>query len=134
MRISDWSSDVCSSDLKTIRADVLAMAVDLNREAPRLARNPYAFQQAVRQLARLRGLGEAIVFTSTGEILARNELSLLMEFDRIPTRAIGDANDRQVVIITAETDDRVRALVKLDAYLDAYLYVGRFIEDRKSVV
>jgi len=113
---------------KTIRADVLAMAVDLNREAPRLTRNPYAFQQAVRQLSRQRGLGEAIVFTSTGEILARNELSLLMEFDRIPTRAIQDANEGQVVIITAETDDRVRALVRLDGYLDAYLYVGRFID------
>lgn len=113
---------------KTIRADVLAMAVDLNREAPRLTRNPYAFQQAVRQLSRLRGLGEAIVFTSTGEILARNELSLLMEFDRIPTRAIQDANEGQVVIITAETDDRVRALVRLDGYLDGYLYVGRFID------
>src|SRR5690606_29658160 len=100
----------------------------LNREAPRLARNPFALQQAVRQLARLRGLGEAMVFTSTGEILARNELSLLMEFDRIPTRAIEDANAGQVVIITAETDDRVRALVRLDAYLGAYLYVGRFID------
>ncbi|MFN4310659.1 MAG: ATP-binding protein [Ferrovibrio sp.] len=113
---------------KTIRADVLAMAVDLNREAPRLTRNPYAFQQAVRQLSRLRGLGEAIVFTSTGEILARNELSLLMEFDRIPTRALLDANAGQVIFITAETDDRVRALVRLDGYLDAYLYVGRFID------
>lgn len=113
---------------KTIRADVLAMAVDLNREAPRLTRSPATFQQAVRQLSRLRGLGEAIVFTSTGEILARNELSLLMEFDRIPTRAIQDANAGQVVIITAETDDRVRALIRLDGYLDAYLYVGRFID------
>jgi two-component system nitrogen regulation sensor histidine kinase NtrY len=113
---------------KTIRADVLAMAVDLTRDAPRLTRNPFAFQQAVRQLSRIRNLGEAIVFTSTGEILARNELSLLMEFDRIPTRAIQDANEGQVVIITAETDDRVRALVRLDGYLDAYLYVGRFLD------
>ncbi|WP_341703226.1 PAS domain-containing sensor histidine kinase [Ferrovibrio sp.] len=115
---------------KTIRADVLAMALDLNREAPQLTRNPYAFQQAVRQLSRLRGLGEAVVFTSTGEILARNELSLLMEFDRIPTAAVKDANAGQVVIMTAETDDRVRALFKLDGYLDAYLYVGRFIDNR----
>lgn len=113
---------------KTIRADVLAMAVDLNRSAPSLTRNPYAFQQAVRQLSRLRGLGEAIVFTSTGEILARNELSLLMEFDRVPPRAIEDANAGQVVIITAETDDRVRALVRLDGYLDAYLFVGRYLD------
>ncbi|WP_341898494.1 PAS domain-containing sensor histidine kinase [Ferrovibrio terrae] len=113
---------------KTIRADVLAMAVDLNRAAPSLTRNPYAFQQAVRQLSRIRNLGEAIVFTSTGEILARNELSLLMEFDRVPPRAIEDANAGQVVIITAETDDRVRALVRLDGYLDAYLYVGRYLD------
>lgn len=113
---------------KTITADVLAMAVDLTREAPRLTRSPATFQQAVRQLARLRGLGEAIVFTSTGEILARNELSLLMEFDRIPNRALADANAGQVVVIAAETEDRVRALVRLDGYLDAYLYVGRFID------
>ncbi|HEX6959459.1 MAG TPA: PAS domain-containing sensor histidine kinase [Ferrovibrio sp.] len=115
---------------KTIQADVLAMAADLNREAPSLARNPYAFQQAVRQLARLRSLGEAIVFTSTGEILARNELSLLMEFDRIPTRMLQEANAGQVVIVTTETDDRVRALVRLDGYLDAYLYVGRFVDPK----
>src|SRR3546814_13821890 len=32
--------------------------------------------------------------------------------------------------MTAETDDRVRALFKLDGYLDAYLYVGRFIDNK----
>src|SRR3546814_13889233 len=105
------------------------------RRPPRSTRTDTLFpyttlfrSQAVRQLSRLRGLGEAVVFTSTGQILARSELSLLMEFDRIPTAAIKEANAGQVVIMTAETDDRVRALFKLDGYLDAYLYVG----DRKS--
>src|SRR3546814_10145999 len=33
MRISDWSSDVCSSDLSTAEADLLALVETLNADA-----------------------------------------------------------------------------------------------------
>jgi two-component system nitrogen regulation sensor histidine kinase NtrY len=115
---------------KSIQADVLAMAVDLNREAPRLMRNSFLFGQVLETQARLRSLSEAIVFDGSGRVLARTGLSLLMEFERIPDAAIAEANRGDVAITTSEKDDRVRALVKLDGFLDAYLYVGRFIDAR----
>ncbi len=113
---------------KTIRADILGMAVDLNREASRLGRNPILFQQAVLTLARLRGLGEAMVFTSTREILAQTRLGMQFDLDQITDPMLFDAANGQLVFIAADSDERVRGLIKLDGFVDAFLYVGRFID------
>ena len=47
-------------------------------------------------------------------MLARSGLSLLMEFDKVPQWALDRAADGEVVILTSDTEDRVRALVRLD--------------------
>jgi two-component system, NtrC family, nitrogen regulation sensor histidine kinase NtrY len=115
---------------KVVQSEILAMAADLNREAPRLSRNPALFNQIVSTQARLRALPEAIVFDGTGRVLARSGLSLLMEFERMPVSAMKTADAGEVVLIDSENDDRVRALVRLDRFVDAYLYVGRFVDPR----
>jgi two-component system nitrogen regulation sensor histidine kinase NtrY len=115
---------------KTIRADMLGMAVDLNREAPRLVRNPILFHQAVSTLARLRGLGEAMVFTSTREILAQTRLGMQFDLDQITDAMLQDAAAGQLVFIAADSDERVRGLMKLDGFVDVFLYVGRFIDSQ----
>src|SRR5215813_534672 len=40
------------------------------------------------------------------------------------------ADTGDVAIMTNDSDDRVRALVRLNQFGDVYLYVGRFIEPR----
>ena len=40
------------------------------------------------------------------------------------------AADGEVVVLTSDTEDRVRALVRLDNFIDAYLFVGRFVDAR----
>lgn len=115
---------------KVVQSEILAMAADLNREAPRLVRSPALFSQIVSAQARLRALPEAIVFDSTGRVLARSGLSLLMEFERMPVSALKNADAGEVVLIDSDNDDRVRALVRLDRFVDAYLYIGRFVDPR----
>jgi two-component system, NtrC family, nitrogen regulation sensor histidine kinase NtrY len=115
---------------KAIQADVLAMAADLNREAPRLTRNTMLFNQVMSGQARLRNLPEAIAFDTSGRVLARSGLSLVMEFERLPAWALKAAGRGEVAILTSELDDRVRALVRLEGFVDAYLYVGRFVDPR----
>jgi two-component system nitrogen regulation sensor histidine kinase NtrY len=111
-----------------IRAEALAMATELNRQAPYLAQNPYRLNQFINRLALVRSVSEAVIMQRSGRILARNDLSFTLEFERTPERAIQAAEAGDVVILSEEGDDRVRALIRLDNYLDAYLYVGRFIE------
>lgn len=113
---------------ETIRADILAMANDISREAPQLSRNPALFSRVLQTQAALRSLSEATVFDSTGRILARTALSLSAAFDTVPLDAVSRANEGEVVIFADDDEDQVHALVRLDRFLDAYLYVGRFVD------
>ncbi len=113
---------------QNIRADVLAMARDLNLDAPLLVNNPRRFSQALSLQATVRELTEAIVFDGSGQVLARSGMTYLLEFEPIPKDAIETARAGEVAILTSEYDDRVRALVRLDGLVDAFLYVGRFVD------
>jgi two-component system, NtrC family, nitrogen regulation sensor histidine kinase NtrY len=113
-----------------IRADALAMAADLNREGPSLIGVPDMFQRLVEAQAALRSLTEAIVFMGNGQVIARTGLGFVLELERVPPNAFEQAANGEVVVLTSNADDRVRALVRLDNFIDAYLYVGRFVDAR----
>lgn len=115
---------------QVIRADVLAMANDLNREAPRLIGDPQRFGQVVATQAALRALTEAIVFDGSGRMLARSGLSYTLEFEPIPESALERARDGEVVLMVGDGEDRVRALVRLDRFVDTFLFVGRLVDPR----
>ena len=115
---------------QAIRADVLAMANDLNRDALKLALNPQHLGQVVSAQAALRGLTEAMIFDRAGRTLAKSSLSFTLGFEPIPEDKIRLAAEGDVVIMTNDSDDRVRALVRLNQFGDVYLYVGRFVEPR----
>ncbi|MCK5285375.1 MAG: PAS domain-containing sensor histidine kinase [Alphaproteobacteria bacterium] len=113
---------------QVIKADILAMANDLNRQARHLISNEKVFEQVMRTQALFRNLSEGIVFDSSGNILARSGLTFSLEFEDVPQYAIRHADDGDVVITTGANDDRVRALVKLNNMIDTYLYVGRMVD------
>ena len=115
---------------ETIRGHALAMANDLNSQAPFLVQNPGRLRQLVNRLAELRGLSDTAVLTRNGRILARSGLSFALELERLPEPVMLRAAAGEVVVLTSEADERVRALVRLVAFVDAYLYVGRYIESR----
>lgn len=116
---------------KNITADVLAMANDLNKQSAILARNLREFNKVVTTQALLRNLTEAIVFSEADKsILARTSLSFTLEFELedLSEAELKKAQEGDVVIFTTPTDDRVRAMVKLNNYFDTYLLVGRPID------
>ena len=113
-----------------IRAEALATASALNRQVPDLVLNPNRLTQFLNRVAAVHSLTEVVVLQHNRRILARNDLSFMLEFERMPERAIDAAAAGDVVILSEEGDDRVRALIRLDNYVDAYLYVGRFLESR----
>src|SRR6201998_4483418 len=72
---------------QAIRADVLAMANDLNRDALKLQLNPQYLSQVVAGEAALRGLTEAVIFDHRGTMLARSGLAFSLGFERVPESA-----------------------------------------------
>jgi two-component system nitrogen regulation sensor histidine kinase NtrY len=115
---------------QAIRADALAMANDLNRDAVQLALDPARLDQVVSAQAALRGLTEAMVFDRDGHVLARSSLSFTLGFEPVPDGAMHVADEGEVAIMTSDSDNRVRALVRLDQFGPVYLYVGRYIEPK----
>ncbi len=115
---------------QNIRADALAMASDLNHESSRLVGNPDFFAQLLGTQSLLRNLDEVVVMSSNGRILGRSGLSFSIGIQQLPPSIFEAARRGEVPIITADTEDRVRALVRLTDYADAYLYVGRFIDPK----
>ena len=115
---------------EVIRADALAMAADLNREGPALLDHPAAFRQLVGAQAAIRALSEAVVFDGSGRVLAAAGLGLALGFEGVPEDALERAGRGEVVTLTSDSDDRVRALVRLDGFGDAYLFVGRLVDPK----
>jgi len=115
---------------EVIRADALAMAADLNRDGPALIGDREMFQRLLDAQAAVRALTEAIVFLGNGQVVARSGLGFVLELERVPPQVFEQAANGEVVVLTSDADDRVRALVRLDNFIDAYLYVGRFVDAR----
>ena len=113
---------------EVIRADILAMAHDLQRQAPLLADNREAFQKLIQTQAKLRNLSEVIIFDSGGQILARSGFTASLEVQQIPARAMNRARQGDVVLLTGPNEDRIRALVQLENFKDSFLFVGRYVD------
>jgi two-component system nitrogen regulation sensor histidine kinase NtrY len=119
-----------SEHREVIRADALAMAADLNREGPALLDQPAGFRQLVSAQAAIRALSEAVVFDGTGRVLAAAGLGVALGFEGVPEDALARAGRGETVTLTGDSDDRVRALVRLDGFGDAYLFVGRLVDPK----
>src|SRR5438067_6767968 len=115
---------------QAIRADALAMASDLDRSASTLVLNPQYLAPVLTAQAAMRGLTEAAVLDRRGSMVARTGLTFALGFEDVSQDALRRANQGEVVIMTNDQDERVRALVRLGELNDLYLYVGRFIEPR----
>ena len=113
-----------------IRADILAMANDLNREAAKFYSDPEGFERYVRTQSVVRNLPEVTLFDSSMQPLIQTRSQSNEDYDvkEIPSFAMERANLGEVMILTDSEDDRVRALIKLQNLPGTYLFVGRPVE------
>ncbi|MDP6346724.1 MAG: PAS domain-containing sensor histidine kinase [Alphaproteobacteria bacterium] len=112
----------------TIRADILAMANVVDRLDPRLRDKPAALSRLLAIQAARHSLSQATVFDGSGNIKGQTYLSFSSAFDDPPLDRIAQASRSDPLIFTGGADDEVRALIRLDSFLDAYLYVSRFVD------
>src|SRR5579862_1992226 len=115
---------------QAIRADALGMANSLDQYAATMVISPQDLVQALTIQASMRGLTEAAVLDGKGRMMARTGLAFALGFEDVGEEALRRAKDGEVVVMTDDQEERVRALVSLGGFSGLYLYVGRFIEPR----
>jgi len=113
---------------RNIAGDIIGMANDINRQGPALINNRRAFSHVVELQTELRGLSEAVVFDGSGRVFGRSRLSFSLAFERTPLEAMERARLGGIIYLSAEDDDRIRALIQLEQLVDTFLMVGRFVD------
>ncbi len=113
---------------QVIKADLLAMANDLDRSAESLIDSPKEFEKFLQTQSFLRNFSEAIIFDGDGQMKISVGLALAMAFDDLPQLAMEQASLGEVVMLSTTGDERIRALVRLNNYTDSYLFVGRMVD------
>ena len=115
---------------QVIRGDLLAMARDLDRNLSLLAENPRQFSRVLKTQGLVRDLSEIYVFDGSGRVLAKWSLGFVLEQEPVSRDVMERARGGDVVLLTSQKDDRLRAIVKMDRLVDTFLYVGRYVEPK----
>jgi two-component system nitrogen regulation sensor histidine kinase NtrY len=103
------------------------MAGDVNDAAPTLKAAPIRFSQGLAQLAAYHEFPAVYLIDGEGRILARAEAQGAPPFV-VPPASILKSAAKDIVAQPFEAQDLFRAVYRLRAYPDAYLYVARFVQ------
>ena len=107
-------------------ARVLAALIDRARQRGVIISDSELLADGQRQIQ--RGLREAYLIDGTADIRARGDRSYLFDYEA-PTQAqLQEASGGDVVVIEDWSNNEFRALVRLSAFVDRFLYVSRDVD------
>jgi len=107
---------------------ISVMADDLNGAAPALQASPVAFSHFLSELASYHAFAGAYLIDREGRVLARAEAADAPPLVVPPPSSFAIADGGEVSLRPFESADVMRAIYRLKAYPDAYLYVVRPVE------
>lgn len=118
---------------QVIRADALAMAQDIDRQAELYFTKPEAFEKFIETQSYFRNLPEVFIFSRSEArppqiIFTSGPTSAADILGTIPDFVMRNADDGGATILTSESEESVQALVRLRTLPDTYLHVGRKID------
>ncbi len=111
-----------------IRDHMFLMAGDLNRAAPALETTPVTYGHFLAYQASYHAFPGVYVLDRDGRVLARAETADPPPFLAPPKSSFDAADEGDISMRPFESADLIRALYKLKAYPDAYLYVARPVD------
>ena len=75
-----------------------------------------------------RGLQEAYVIDGSGELRSRGTRSYLFDFEPLSTAQLEEAASGRPLLVEDKENNEFRVVVKLNAFVDRYLYVTREVD------
>ena len=114
----------------SIESDILLMVLDVNNKSGLYYDNPKGFQNLLAWQRTLRRLDEVHLLDSSGNIIMSNIIDISLEFVPPPDEAFIKSLDGRPVRITDPITNRTSALVKLNNFIDTYLYIVKFMDPK----
>ena len=113
-----------------IESDILLMILDINNQSSLYYENPKQFLNILTSQRLLRRLDEVHLLDSSGNIIMSNIVDQSVKFVAPPEEAFSRSLEGRPVRIIDSRTNRSSALVKLDNFIDTYLYIVRFMDPK----
>ena len=114
----------------SIEADILLIFLDINSQSALYYENPKQFLNLLTSQRLLRRLDEVHLLDSSGNIIMSNIVDPSINFVRPTEEAFTRSLDGRPVRIIDSRTNRTSALVKLNNFIDTYLYVVKFMDPK----
>ena len=113
-----------------MRGDVLELANILNVNSSVLSSDKKKFNKFLNNYTLKHNLSEAVIIDSIGNVLAFSEFVFEYTYTEIPQKYYDKTNEGQIIIAKEENSNKMRAFLKLSQYIDAYLLITRFVDQK----
>ena len=122
------ANDYVEQTRDSIESDILLMVLDINNKSSMFYDYPKRFFNILASQRLLRRLDEVHLLDSSGNIIMSNVISSSKIFIPPPEEAFALSLNGKPIRITDAKANRTSALVKLDNFIDTYLYIVKFME------
>ncbi len=113
-----------------MRGDILELVNLININSVVLSSNKKKFNHFLDKYTRQHNLSEAVIIDSIGNVLAFSEFVFEYTYTEIPPKFYNSANKDKILIVKEDDSNKMRAFIKLPQYIDAYLLITRFVDQR----
>ncbi len=128
------SSEVTNNYVDQIRnsieSDILLVLLDLNTKSAMFYEQPTRFQNLLASQRLLRRLDEVHLLDSAGNIIMSNVINTTLDFVPPPDEAYNRSLSGQPIRIIDSKTNRTSALVKMNNFIDTYLYIVKFMDPK----
>ncbi len=114
---------------KTIKGDIYAMSSDLNDASNLYIRDKFNFEKLFFTQSLVRNLPDSFLIDGKGNVILKSRGTLKIYYQPTP-ESLDKVAKGELAIFTSTEFNKVYAIIKLDKYLDLYLYVGRPMDNR----
>ena len=113
-----------------IRGEILELVNLINANSTFLSSDKNKFNNFLNKYTRKHNLSEAVIIDSIGNVLAFSEFVYEYTYTEIPQKYYDIANNDEIFIVKEDDSNKIRAFIKLSQYIDAYLLITRFVDER----
>ena len=113
-----------------IRGEILQLVNIINANSNFLSSDKNKFNNFLNKYTRQHNLSEAVIVDSIGNVMAFSEFVFEYTYTEIPQKYYDFANNDKIFIIKEDDSNKIRAFIKLSQFIDAYLLITRFVDQK----
>jgi two-component system nitrogen regulation sensor histidine kinase NtrY len=113
-----------------MRGDILELVNIINSNSNNLSSDKIKFNKFLDKYTLSHNLSEAVIIDSIGNVLAFSQFVFEYTYADIPADYYNLANKNEIIISKEEDSNKLRAFIKLSQFVDAYLLITRFVDER----